>query len=181
MKESNKNLNTISGAKKKYFVLVLVLITTITSQAQHCFWDLSTIIIVDVRDSKTGNIINGLEITLADSIGNPIIKHNQTFNNKLIFDQNLKKPSEEVPSMEQRPLCEDCYMLIVSQGFSRKNEKLSITIKDIDNENNFSYFEPEIIKVKPENIPSLCRENPIWESVDAVNKMKINVTLKRKE
>src|SRR5690554_5575985 len=42
-----------------------------TAHSQHCAWDNSSIIIVEIRDSLTNEIINDLDIILTDSVGNP--------------------------------------------------------------------------------------------------------------
>lgn len=160
-------------------VLFIALVSISASHAQHCPWDLSSIMIVDVRESKTGKTINGLKITVTDSKGNPYENESYGENgiNELVFTQNMDKIIQKRSSFNQFPLCNGCYILIVS----RKGELYDkfIMIKDTTIKKK-QHFETKIVKIKPENTQSLCRESPIWSSNDFINKMKINVLLKKK-
>lgn len=163
----------------RYIVFFIALVSISESHAQHCPWDLSSIVIVDVSESKTGKTINGLKIIVTDSKGNPYENESYGENgtNELVFTQNIDKIIQKRSSFNQFPLCNGCYILIVS-GKGKLYEKF-IMIKDTTFKKR-QHFQTKIVKIKPENTQSLCRESPIWSNNDFLNKMKINVLLKKK-
>ena len=171
--------------RRAYIILFFTLMTFTSSQAQHCLWDLSDIIIVDVRDGKTGEIVNGLDITLTDSIGIPYLSKYPRANivnrfvsfqdsDTLKFGQNLEKVPQKLANFQKFPLCKGCYMLRASKGELQENY---ITIRDVDKKNNSNNFDTKIVKITSKNIVSLCRDNPIWRNIDSLNRIKVNVTL----
>lgn len=162
----------------RFIVLIIILINISTSHAQHCVWDLTSIVIVDVREAKTGKTINGLKITVTDSKGDPYGNESYGENriNELVFTQNKDKVIEKRSSFNKFQLCDGCYMLTVI-GKGKLYEKF-IMIEDITVKKR-QHFETKIVKVKPENNQSLCIESPIWNSNDFINKMKIDVILKK--
>ncbi|WP_299259291.1 hypothetical protein [uncultured Aquimarina sp.] len=164
----------------RYIVLTTLLIGISASRAQHCVWDLTSIVIVDVREAETRETINGLDIQVTDFKGNSYVRESYGENetNTLIFTQNPDKIIQKRPNFIEFPLCNDCYVLFVF-GYSAEMREKFITIKDT-NVKRKQHFETRVVKIKPENIQNLCRGGNIWNSRDLVEKVKIRVRLKKK-
>jgi hypothetical protein len=182
--------------KKYLFIVILILGLASCGKAQHCGWDNTDVIILDVRDSLTGAIINGLEIILADSTGKPYTSKwnlknykNLTFyqnTDTLKFGQNIKPKYKLSPhTAGPFPFCVDCYMLLVyfnNYPNYNSNGKDQIIIRDIDGEQNLGLFEDTSILFDRINISNLCTANPIWDFNQVyANSITIQVTLNPKE
>lgn len=180
---------------KKVIITILIIFSLIkASQAQHCGWDYASIIIVEVTDSQSGQLINGLNITLTDSAGYPYKSKWNMENYKnlkfyqgtdtLKFGQNSIKTGEKFSKVNGPfPFGLGCYMLIVYhnnyESFN-KNGKDLIAIKDIDGNKNSGYFESAKIKFNKKNIAQLCTNYPLWRNQLYLDTIKIQVKLKPK-
>lgn len=182
----------MSHLKFSLFVLILISVFP-TINGQHCGWDMTSIIIVEVVDKESGEIINGLNITLADSEGIAYTSRWNLRNNKhlsfyqktdtLKFGQNLKKKSKKF-SQVQGPFSfgVNTYLLLVYYNnyphFNKEGTDL-IIIKDIDGEKNLGKFKTKTLTFSQDNISGLCVDAPIWRDDKAVNKVKIKVELEK--
>ncbi|WP_299900228.1 hypothetical protein [uncultured Aquimarina sp.] len=156
----------------KYIMLCMVFIGVCRSQAQHCFWDMSSIIIIDVRDIRTGEKIHGLTINITDAKGVEYVKK------KFIVTQKIDEVITNHPGLRKFPSYHDYYVLKFVENAQNLHGKF-ITIKDTQVKNREG-FESKTVQIKRKHCQSLCVENPIWQRKDLVNKMKINVWLKKK-
>ncbi len=180
--------------KRLFFLLLITIISTTITHAQHCGWDNSYIIILDARDSITNKVINGLNIVLADATGKPYTSESNLRNypkltitqptDTLKFGQNVKdnkeyKYAEEGPF----PFGEDCYMLIVYYNnypeFNNPGTDL-ILISDPDGNSHLGTFKPQHIHFTAQNIGHLCKSMGLWHGSEAIDRIKINVKLQRK-
>lgn len=168
------------------FVLILIFGLITVAKSQHCGWDNSYIIILDVRDGQTGKVINDLDIVLTDSVGRPYASRWNLDNNKhlsfyqhtdtLRFGQNSKTGSQEY-SKYRGPFTFgiDCYMLIVYYnnypGFNSGGQD-KILIKD-----KKGIYKNYSLGFGKGNISSLCTASSIWHSEDSLNRVKIYAKL----
>ncbi|MDJ1473702.1 hypothetical protein [Xanthocytophaga flava] len=176
---------------KKLFLLFTLITALVTAfspvKAQHCGFDHAFAIIVDVRDSISGQIIDGLEVFFADSVGIPyksewnlirettltIYQKTELFK----FGQNQQKgPQSLFEPLTSFPFAINHYMKTLGSDYDFKQSDL-ILIKDTDGEMNGGYYGTHKVKFKDKNIVSLCKSQQIWQSTEAVNKIKILVTL----
>jgi hypothetical protein len=108
----------------KYIIVFTFIFTTFTSKAQHCHLDGSNAIIVEVIDRNNLEVINGLTLTLCDSLGMPYASewnlHNccrMDFNMKsdtLIFGQNkIRAGAKTANSNGPYAFARNCYLLEV--------------------------------------------------------------------
>lgn len=179
---------------RKIILLIAITVTTLPAlKGQHCGWDNAYVIIVDVRDSATGQIIDDLEILLADSVGKPYRSEFNLQNFKelsfsqntdtLRFGQNLKKETQEFSKINGPfPFGIGYYMLLVYYNnypdFNKSGNDL-ILIRDKDGVKNLGSFESKNVKIGKENIVHLCTGESIWHHEESVNKVKIMVALKQ--
>ena len=182
---------------KNTIISLFILLSAITTvKGQHCGWDFTSIIIIDIRDSLTGKIINGLEVVLADSTGKPYTSKWNLENNKnvilyqntdtLKFGQNLiNKPQEFSKVDGPFPFGIGYYMLLVyynNYPEFNKQGKDKIIIKDVDGDKNLGRFETVRVNFEQKNIASLCTNNyKLWHEEDGVKVVKITVNIKRKQ
>jgi len=74
---------------KTFYILTLFLGLFTTAKSQHCGWDNCYVIVLDIRDSLTDDVINDLDIVLTDSTGKPYTsKWNLTNYKKTSIHQN---------------------------------------------------------------------------------------------
>ena len=180
---------------EKIILILFILFSNNILIGQHCGWDNTSIIIVEVRDSQTGKIINGLDIVLADSIQNIYTSQWNKDNNKnlsfyqntdtLRFGQNVKTSSEEFSDVHGPfRFGIDNYMLLVYynnyQDFNRNNKDF-IIIKDKDGSKNLGRFKTKSINFSNEKIIGLCVDSFFWGNESKVEEIKIKVKLERME
>lgn len=178
----------------KQILFILCSFVAVTGlKAQHCGWDNSNIIIVDVRDIQTGNIINGLELILADSKGKPYtsewnINDRVSFiprSDTLKFGQNVRSKGQKFSEVwGPFPFGEGYYMLrVYYNNYPEFNKKGTdqIIIRDIDGNRNLGDFETAYVTFSPQNIVPLCMDTPIWHRKGFVDEIKITVFMKLKE
>lgn len=167
------------------FLLIFGLCTTVKSQ--HCGWDNTYVIILEVRDSLTSKFINDLDIIVTDSIGRPYISKWNIENYKQIsiyqktdtlkFGQNniasnLRKGATDISFGLGR------YMLLVyGNNYPKFNE--SGTDKIIITDKNGSY-ENVSITFDKNKIASMCTKKSIWDSEEALEEATIKIKLKKK-
>lgn len=163
-----------------------------TAHSQHCAWDNSFIIIVEVRDSLTNEIINELDIILTDSVGNPYTSewnlrntsHSETsFSEKsdtLKFGQNqkLKTKNSSNPYPVQIPFGIGYYMLqVYYNNYPHFNENGTDKILIRDKNGQYKSIS---IAFKNYNIAHMCTNNGFWHYEEELDKVKIEVKLNRR-
>lgn len=169
---------------KTLLTLSIFLLTGLSLHAQHCSWDGCSIIVVDIRDAETGEVINGLEVLLCDSMGNPyrnewnlrnhqdvhLYQHTDT----LKFGQNRKASTQKFSQHQGPfPFGLDCYMLLVyynNYPEFNKHGKDQIVIRD-----PLGRYKTKMVSFTEKNIDHMCTNNPIWEDEKALDKTKIVV------
>lgn len=175
---------------KSYRAILLILILSNLPSfiyAQHCPWDGSRIIMVDVRDSVTGESIQGLEVALADSKGSPYNRMWSDYHKELSiyqkgrplkFGQNLrKKEGEHSQHKYPFPFGLNCYILIVhSENYPEYNAggKDLILIKD-----KAGHYKNASIAFDAEQIAHLCTNSPIWDEGEVLESVIVKVKLEK--
>lgn len=170
--------------KKMYIILLIVLGLFTTAKAQHCGWDNCSVIVLDVRDSMTNEIIDDLDIILTDSIGKPYtsewnlsnFKETSIFQNTdtLKFGQNNGNnyPKHGAYNI---PFGVGNYLLLVyynNYPEFNKNGTDKIFIRDKKGRygNSFMFFDKN-------KIERMCTSNPIWHNQKALDEITITIKL----
>ena len=133
---------------------------------QHCGYDFTSYLVINVHEQgKTENIKN-LKITIVDSSGSDVINKNNRWswvnNNKpLLFTPNYKldRNNNKVENSNPEgkwffPFAKDYYLLSVVNTFTA--DIFSVKIEDLDKEENGGHFETQIIPLSPYNMYILC-------------------------
>ena len=146
---------------KKLFTLIIIL-SSASLYAQHCPFDFSAIIVLNVHAENDSMVIPNLEITMYDS-NNRIIttshwQDNQWKEKTYYFWQNPAKTTftgyidNENPAVPEKirfPFAKNNYVLVVSREF--KANKYTIHIKDPSKK-----YKDRKIKPKKDCVYSLC-------------------------
>ncbi len=174
--------------KKIKIVLFLVISIALPKflKAQHCVWDGTGLIEVDVR-SKSGEQINGLQITLLDTAGNCYIKSFDERQKKCaaVFWKNPDKTTNKGLGDNSSPLeyekirfhfAGSDYIYICWSSSVGK-----IKIDDIDGKANGGAFETTVINIHSAEVLNLCTNSNSWPYDEKfANSQIIHVTLKKK-
>jgi hypothetical protein len=56
--------------KQKLSLLLFFILCLNHAFSQHCGWDFSSILVIEVKDKTTHQLVNGLKISYCDSLGN---------------------------------------------------------------------------------------------------------------
>ena len=131
------------------------------AQAQHCEYDQSYLLLLDIQHN--GNTIDGLSVTLRDSLSNQ-----RSDNCKNVKDKSFDK-LHKAGRLEQRfPFAREKYLLIdYSYNLDCWNQ---IVIRDQDGDENGGYFEGRVIAIDKKNFQLLCVD--YW---DVIRPMKVEL------
>lgn len=140
----------------KNFLSILFLLFSIFSfsQIQHCGYDFTSYIVVDVHENgKTENIKN-LKISIVNEKGTEVLNLNNAYswnkaNEPLVFTQNYLVSKEGDRQRYFFPYAEDNYFLSVSNTFPA--EDFSIKIED-----ESGVYTTQIIPLQSYNMYILC-------------------------
>lgn len=169
-------------------LLVFILIQ-LQAFTQHCGWDNAHILIVDVRDGVSDEVVNGLNIYLINESGEPYLfpenmrsyrpEHLFVDSDTLMFGQNVKPENEEFSEVNGPfPFAVNSYMILIAyNNYFRQagNSKDQIVIEDPQGR-----YQKQALPFSQENIASLCTSSAIWHNKDALEQYRISVKLKRK-
>lgn len=154
--------------KKRLLILLLTVCFLAEAEAQHCGWDFTDVIMVDVMRKGGEGTIGGLKVTLVDAWGKCVSTYTDSC---LQFVQNIPTDSKPLPHVRQSDLkyrrpsfffVQEQYVMLVYSKWEDAN--LYVKVEDIDGEHNGGYFETVIVPVKKENFVSLCGKN--WYPAD---------------
>ncbi len=153
----------------RFLVLFFLFVTSAYGQ-QHCGYDFTSHIVIDVHENgKTVNIQN-LKITIVDSLGNAVINENNRYSFKqnnapLIFVENYKieeaKSASSLAIENKAPrwfysFAKDNYILVVVNEFPI--DRFQVKIEDIDKEENGGYFNTVFVPLNSSNLYVLCSD-----------------------
>lgn len=146
--------------KKRALILLMAVCFLAEAKAQHCGWDFTDLIMVDVMRKGGEGTIGGLKVTLVDAWGKCVSTHTDTC---LQFVQNIPTDNKQIPHVRQEHLkykrpsfffMQEQYVMLVYTRI--KGGNFFVKIEDIDGEANGGYFETVLFPVKEENFFSLC-------------------------
>jgi hypothetical protein len=155
----------------RYLIVFLLSIFSIHAQdlgqAQHCGYDFTSYLVLDVHDEGKKQNIKGLKLSLVDLNGNELINVNNKYswkneNRPLIFAFNYKI-DEEVKSKisaenkKERwffPYAKDNYFLSVINSFPA--DEVKVKIEDIDGTENGGLYETQIVDLGFFDLFVLC-------------------------
>lgn len=162
-----------NSSKKAILLLFLSLSTGNFVKAQHCNWDLTSAILVEVRDNATGQIINGLDILLTDSLGKPY-KMTTAGANK--FNQNKEDYKKYLETGGPFAFEQHFYVLSLTPasypGIYNRGNAL-IEVRDKDGSKNGGPYQKKSVAFYPDNIVSLCTNHSIWNDEKSMEKVKV--------
>lgn len=165
------------------FAFSCFLFAQINLNAQHCTWDSSYILILEVRDSLTTERINDLKITLTDSTGKAYTSDWHVFNYKrlnfytgsdtLRFVQNPKSSKSQIKKLKALPFAVHEYILMVYANnyfsHSPNNGTDLIKIEDIDEDKNGGFYKTVFIPFSLDDVQFLCQDQPIWKDNEVID------------
>lgn len=136
--------------------------------AQHCGYDFTSYLVLNVHENGKKENIKNLKITIADESGKEIINVNNIYswtnsNKPLIFSSNYKidengnRVTEEVKDQKTRwffPFAKDNYLLSVANTFPADN--FFIKVEDTDGEANGGRFKTQSLQLNSFNMYVLC-------------------------
>ncbi|PBQ34147.1 hypothetical protein CNR22_21000 [Sphingobacteriaceae bacterium] len=167
-----------NSSKKTLLFLFLTLATVTLSRAQHCKWDQVSAIIVEVRDNATGQLVNGLDITLTDSLGKP---YKMMAAETVKFNQN--KADHKQYAETGGPFAFEQHFYVLSLTASAyphlyNHGNALIEVKDKDGAKNGA-FKPKSVSFYADNIVSLCTNHSIWNDEKSMEKVKVLILVDR--
>jgi hypothetical protein len=153
------------------FLFLLFLLLSFSSKAQvinaqHCGYDFTSYLVINVHEKGKSETIKGLRITIADSIGREVVNVNNLLswtnrNEPLVFKLNYKidktgsKVATDTPDSKWFfPFAKENYLLSVTTTF--KADNYFVKIQDIDGEENGGDFGTQLIQLFPFNMYILC-------------------------
>lgn len=149
-----------------FFLLLPLMGNSQVINAQHCGYDFTSYLVVEVTEKGKTETIRGLRISIADSLGRDVINVNNIMswtnrNEPLIFKLNYKidktgnRVSSESPEAKWFfPFAKEHYLLSVANTF--KADDYFIKIQDNDGTDNGGKFETQLIQLYPFNMYVLC-------------------------
>jgi hypothetical protein len=136
--------------------------------AQHCGYDFTSYLVLNVHEEGTKENIKGLQLTLVDLEGNEVINTNSkyswnhadktlVFSFNYLIDQDNQPLQEAMPGIKERwffPYAKDNYFLSVVNGL--EVDKLKVKIEDVDGAQNGGFFESQVIELNYFDLFVLC-------------------------
>jgi hypothetical protein len=142
---------------KKIFIFLLFSTFCFSQDGlPHCGYDFTTYLVANPIDSETNKIIDSLQITLVDAIGNDVINTNNEFSliNKdkaLSFAKNYQVTLANLEERWFYNICEDQYLLQLKANFLPEEKSYAIKITDPLNR-----YPTTIVPVFNNNLYVLC-------------------------
>lgn len=137
----------LSGSRRVLFVLVALFVWTAGAWAQHCPFDGTAILVVDVRDAETREQIRELRLTIVDEDGRLVLQKSQAHIGSeftevpLVFYRNPARTAPDWRPYEFEKIrygfAGDSYILPLARY--RGSEVRMIKVEDIDGEANGGY------------------------------------------
>jgi hypothetical protein len=173
----------------KYIIVFTLIFNAFTSKAQHCHLDGSNVIIVEVLDSNSQEVINGLTLTLCDSLGVPYASEwnidnccRMDFNVKsdtLIFGQNkIRAGAKTTNSNGPYAFARNCYLLEV---YGNNYPNFNLHGKDLIRiEDKRGRYNTISVLFSVNQIASLCTDYQWKYEREGIDQYKITVYLQKK-
>lgn len=158
--------------KNLFFVIFLLQSLHVHSQdlgqTQHCGYDFTSYLVLNVHEEGAKENIKGLKLTLVDLDGNEVVNVDNQYswkdNNKaLVFsfnylidenNQRIEKPMEGVKERWFFPYAKDNYFLSIVNTFPA--DQLKVKVEDMDGTENGGFFETQIVEIGYFDLFVLC-------------------------
>lgn len=136
--------------------------------AQHCPYDGTFIMIVEITSENDSLVIPNLEVTFLDSLGNKVVDWTS---DTLKLWQNPKETSHSGTIDNENPMnpwsirfwfATDNYVFVTG----RKLPGIQLKIEDIDGDENGGHFQTKIINLAQNNLYNLCTNFSDWDQGD---------------
>lgn len=153
---------------KWMFFLSAVFICNWT-HSQHCGYDFTGILLVDIQDRTTGLTINGLNVYLIDGSGKPVMSEFQSDETNdqdtLLFYHHSIPENDNKSQFHYKAIwfIGESYALAIDRNTDIS--KYQIVIEDRDGELNGSYSSKKIRLYQLLNFP-LCTDASNWDHVE---------------
>lgn len=140
---------------KHLFSILFFLFSFFTfGQIQHCGFDFTSYLVVDVHENGKSENLDNIKITLIDKGGNEVININNSLswkdaNKPMIFSKNYLISKEGEKERWFFPYAKDNYLLSVTSTFPA--EQYSIKVEDLNKK-----FRTQIIELNSFNLYVLC-------------------------
>jgi hypothetical protein len=133
--------------------------------AQHCEYDYTYIIVLNVQSEAGSGIIPGLKITALDSNNKPIVAIHLG-EKKWLTDTLQFLPNQKVTTGNQNEkvrfwFADNNYVLAIGNTYINKIR--SVRIEDVDGNNNGGLFQTTIVPVNSTNFFPLCTNASRWD------------------
>lgn len=179
---------------KRFICISTLLLFSSSMVGQHCGWDNCYVIILEVRDAGNGEVIDDLNIVLADSTGRPYQSDWNLENHTLVniyqgtdtlkFGQNTMGPDSPASTSTEYTgpfyFAPNCYMLLVygnNYPDFNKHGKDLILIRDTDGKENGGHYKDQKLRFSPQKITLMCRSTLIWYDPKYAEGVRIKVGL----
>lgn len=154
--------------RKLLFLFFLISFAGNAQVAQHCGYDFTSYLVLNVHEDGSKQHIPGLKISVVNIFGSEVMNVNNMFSwtesgKPLIFSENYKIDDNDkrleagATAKKERwffPFAKENYLLSIKNTFPA--EDYSIKIEDIDGEANGGNFQTQIVKLYNFNMYVLC-------------------------
>lgn len=142
------------GGMIKYFILSFFLLTiTDRAKAQHCPFDMSAIVVVNIHTDKDSTLLTGLTIQLIDSNGNRVADFWQN-PPRTTFKGYIDNENPAQPKHIRFPFAKDNYVWVTRSHFKLEHYNIKISYTRPDKKKDL--FESIIISATNDDVYSLC-------------------------
>ncbi|MBL7922301.1 MAG: hypothetical protein JNJ40_18445 [Bacteroidia bacterium] len=165
--------------KKKIFILIQLIFTSLLCFTQHCQYCSTSIVGIHPISGASKQIINGLYIFVVNERGiqynglnsfvDPVPTDNEEISKTVLFWQNdsTKEPSKNYRKHFSFAHNDYLFRAIWSLYSQKEKDKLYIRIEDRDGEKNGGKFKTEVIPVSQLKLKLLCGyDDPYFKSDD---------------
>ena len=140
--------------KQLFFIFIFLFSLCSFGQIQHCGFDFTSYLVVDVHENGKSANLDNIKITLIDKEGKEVINVNNSLswkdgNKPMIFSKNYLISKEGEKERWFFPYAKDNYLLSVTNTFPA--EQYSIKVEDLNNK-----FKTQIIELNSFNLYILC-------------------------
>jgi len=126
----NRSADRLYRTAMRQALLLLTGLPPFALVAQHCGYDLTSVIVVRPHAAGDSTVIDGLRITLLDSNNVPVVHYDKAWH---LFHRNVeqrlrprKRGYFDVPAYF--PFAQDKYILVVPNGF--RTAKMKVLVQD---------------------------------------------------
>lgn len=151
----------------RYIILFILFSTSIRAQdlnqAQHCGYDFTSYLVLNVHEEGVKQNIKGLKLSLVDLDGNELINTNNKFswkddNKPLLFSFNYKIEEESIAQNKKErwffPYAKDNYFLSIVNTFPA--DQVKVKVEDVDGIENGGKYETQLVDLGFFDLFVLC-------------------------